>query len=86
MLETKVDSIIESQKSITTKLDMLIPTFVTQPQLAEKTTALTTEIAGLKLELINAKKRSALQTWLTGTLSAAFGVFMTILIQGYLSS
>lgn len=84
-LETKVDIILESQKTMTTKLDMMIPTLVTQSQLSEKTTVLNAEIASLKLELLNARKRSALQSWLTGTLSAAFGVVMTILIQSYLA-
>lgn len=83
VLETKVDSIIDSQKSITTKLDMLIPTLVTQSQLNEKTAALNAEIAALKLELSTTKRRSALQTWLTGTLSAALGALLAVLIQGY---
>lgn len=85
MLETKVDTVIESLKGVTTRLDMLLPTLVTQSQLAEKTAPLHNEITALKIELVNAKKRSTLQTWLTGTLSAAFGVFMTVLIQGYFS-
>jgi predicted outer membrane lipoprotein len=85
VLETKVDSLIKSVEGVTTKLDLLLPTFVTQAQLTEKTSGLNGEITALKVELVNAKKRSNLQTWLTGTLSAAFGVFMTILIQGYFS-
>lgn len=86
VLETKVDAIIESQKSITTKLDVLIPTLVTQTQLAEKTTVLNAEIAALKLELISSKKRSTLLNWLTGILGTVFGIVMTILIQGYFSN
>lgn len=37
-----------------------------------------------KAELEQYKKKSSLQVWLTGTLSAIFGVVMTILIQSYL--
>lgn len=83
VLETKVDTIIESQKSISTKLDLLLPTLVTQPQFDKETALLKAEIAELKAELMKAKGHNTILNVLTGVFSAAFGVVMTILIQGY---
>lgn len=37
----------------------------------------------LKSEIEAAKRKSGLQVWLTGTLSAVFGVVMTILVQAF---
>lgn len=38
-----------------------------------------------KTEFEAFKKRNSLQTWLVGTLSAVFGVVLTVLIQSYFS-
>jgi hypothetical protein len=86
VLETKVDTIIESQKGINAKLDLLLPTLVTQPQLEKETTVLKTEIADLKIELAKAKGHNTVLNVLTGVFSAAFGVVITILIQGYFAN
>ena len=43
------------------------------------------KIASVELKLENTKRKTAFQTTLTGVLSAAFGVVMTILIQSYLT-
>jgi tetrahydromethanopterin S-methyltransferase subunit B len=85
VLETKVDSLIKSMENVTTKLDLILPTFVTQVQLTEKTSGLNNEISGLKVELVNVRKRSTLLNWLTGVLGTVFGAVMMFLIQGYFS-
>lgn len=70
-------------KDLATTVNLAVATFVTQAQLTEKLTDVDKEIITLKSDLVSAKKRSALQTWLTGTLSAIFGAILAILIQAY---
>ena len=84
-VETKLDIVIEQQKATNQTLSGLIPTLVTQTQLADKLAAVQQRIVELEVDLSRAKQRSVFQTWLTGTLSAAFGAVMVILIQSYLS-
>lgn len=88
-LDTKVtDSFSElkdSVKEVNYQLRELVPAVVTHEQLNEKLTERDKAITAVRLEVVQAKKRTALQTWLTGTLSAVFGVVMTILVQGYLN-
>lgn len=43
------------------------------------------DINELKKDIENAKRKSGLQVWLTGTLSAIFGVVMTILVSAFFS-
>lgn len=72
VLETKMDTVISQQKDTNAKLDQLLPTLATRA-----------ELDALRKEWSVLRKRNTLQIWLTGTLSAVFGVVMTILIQGY---
>lgn len=77
-LETKMDAVIQSQenttKTLTTftdKIDQLLPTYATKSEVDTK--------------IENLRKAHTLQVWLVGTLSAAFGIIMTVLITGYFS-
>lgn len=85
-VETKLTSVESTVNKIDQKLDVLLPTFVTQTQIAEFKEEFDKKVLELKTDLVNAKRRSALQTWLTGTLSAIFGAVMAILIQGYFTN
>jgi hypothetical protein len=76
VLETKLDAVIKSQKeqsaslkTFTDKVDVLLPTYATKSEVDTK--------------IDNLRKAHTLQTWLVGTLSAAFGVILTVLIQNY---
>lgn len=62
--------------AVETKLEILI----------EKVDGLVSKVDtfATKSEVADLKKRHTLQVWLTGTLSAIFGVIMTILVQNYL--
>lgn len=64
-LETKMDIVIDQQKSLNTKLDNIIPAFATKE-----------ELLGLKQDIIALKKRN----WVQNTLSAVLGVVLTLLI------
>lgn len=75
VLETKVDTILEAQGEMNKKLDLILPTFVTKEE-HEK------QLGDLKKEIEAAKRKSSLQVWITATLSAAFGVLLTLLL-GY---
>lgn len=70
-------------KLITATVQNLVPTLVTQAQLAEKVTDLDKEILVLKKELHQAKSKNTIQTWITSTLSAILAVVLTVLIQSY---
>lgn len=73
VLETKMDIVIKQQEDTNEKLGKLVTTLATK-----------SELERLAMELENAKKKHALQTWVTGTLSAVFGAVMTLLIKSYL--
>ena len=70
-----------SLKDLAASLQLYVTTTVTHTQLTERVAELNSEIAKLGLELEQTKKRNALQTWVTGTLSAILGVTLTVLIQ-----
>lgn len=86
-LDKKVDAgfldIKSDLKTLSANVQQLVPTLVTQTQLADKITDLSKEIVELKADIGAAKKKSSLQTFITSALSAAFAVVMTILIQAY---
>lgn len=71
-LETKMDALLESQKQQSQDFKELNAKL----DLLLPTYATQTDLEGLR-------KAHTLQVWLVGTLSAAFGVIMTILIQNY---
>lgn len=73
-LETKVDTMLKNQEKQSGDFG----------KLNDNLNALLPTYA-TKAELEALKKRNTLQTWLVGTLSAGFGVVMTILIQNYFS-
>lgn len=77
-LQTKMDTVIENQKSQATdfkllnaNLNQLLPTFALKKEVEK--------------ELEKLKKQHSLQTWLVGTLSLALGAIITALAQGYLN-
>lgn len=75
-VETKLDIVIEQQKKLVEKFDDLLLSYVPRTEYEETLKALDN-----KIEL--AKKRTALQTWLTGTLSAIFGAVLAILVKSF---
>lgn len=73
-LETKMDTVLENQKLQASEFrDMNGKLDQLLPTYATKA------------EFESFKKRHTLQTWLVGTLSAAFGFILTVLIQNYFS-
>lgn len=82
-VDTGFTEIKGSIKELSTQINVLVPTLVTQAQMSEKVSDLQKELSSMKLELTNAKRKSSLQTWLTSTMSAIVAVILTILIQAY---
>lgn len=78
VVETKLDALIEQNKAMVSKLDDLLGNYVPRAEYDK-------DLEILRSEIEQAKRRSALQTWITGSLSAIFGAVMAILIQGYFS-
>jgi hypothetical protein len=79
VVETKLDALIEQNKTMVGKLDDLLGNYVPRAEYDK-------DLEILRGEIEQAKRRSALQTWVTGSLSAIFGAVMAILIQGYFSN
>lgn len=71
VVETKIDLLTDEVKKLGDKMDALLPTYVT--------------IEKHEKDMAELKRKSGFQLWLTSTLTAAFAVVMTILIQGYFS-
>jgi len=93
-VETRLTTVVETLTKIDQKLDILIPTFATtalvteekaerEKQITEVKTDLDVKIVNLANDIENAKKRSSVQSWLTGILGTAFGAIMALLIQAY---
>jgi hypothetical protein len=93
-VETRLSGVEKMLNKIDQKLDILIPTFATQSQLVEEKSEREKQITEVKTELDgkivtvannleNAKKRSSMQSWLTGILGIIFGAVMALLIQAY---
>ncbi len=74
VLETKLDTVIEQQKTITYKLDKLTNTFATIAHLEEVENKLYAEIEEIK------GKR-----WVQNTLAAILGSVLTILIAYFIN-
>lgn len=73
-LETKMNTVLDNQKAQANDFKEL-----------SKTLGDLLPSYATRAELEMLKKRNTLQTWLVGTLSAGFGVVMTVLIQSYFS-
>lgn len=71
-LETKMDTVLDNQKTQTADFKTL-----------NNNLNLLLPTYATKVDLEVLKKKSVLQTWLVGTLSAGFGAIMVILIQSY---
>ncbi len=80
-VETKIDMLLESNKELITAFKNMQAQQTTYIQKAQHDA----DILALETKIERVKQKSAVQTWLTGTLAALFGVIMTILIQSYLS-
>lgn len=84
VVETKLDTVLTAVERTNDKIDDLgssLVKYATRAELEQAVIDGNLEIEELKkVDAILAKKH-ALNVWLTGTLSAAFGIGMTILIQ-----
>ena len=78
-VETKLETVIEQGKELKGLLTDVLTSYVPRSEYELEMTALRKDIA-------ETRKRSALINWLTGTLSAVFGVVMTILITAYFNN
>lgn len=76
IVETKLDIVIEQQKKLVDKFDDLLLSYVPRTEYEET-------IKGLEAKIALAQKRTALQTWLTGTLSAIFGAVLATLVKSF---
>ncbi len=83
VVETKLTAVQDAVGKMDKKLDVFMATFATQTQVSEIKQEFDEKLAALKLEVEGSKRRSALQTWVTGTLSAILGAVLAILIQSY---
>lgn len=79
VLETKVDTILEEQGKMNLKLDILLPSFVTRDEFEKKQKELEKDIE-------SARRKSGFQVWVTGTLSAIFGVLLALLLGYFISN
>lgn len=77
-VETKLDIAIGQIGDLGKKMDDLLGNYVPRTEYDK-------DLEILRAEIERSKRRSTLQTWLTGSLSAIFGAVMAILIQGYFS-
>lgn len=84
-VETKMDTVIEGVKDLQKKFDLVMPTVVSHPQFSEYKQAQAFDMAELKKDMLRTKLKNSITVWITGTLSAIFGVILTILVQSYLS-
>lgn len=78
-VETKIDMLLESNRELISAFKNMQAEQSTYIQRAHHEA----DILALENKIEQSKRRSAMQTWLTGTLAALFGVIMTILIQAY---
>lgn len=78
-VETKIDMLLESNRELISAFKNMQAEQSTYIQRAQHEA----DILALENKIEQSKRRSAMQTWLTGTLAALFGVIMTILIQAY---
>ena len=84
VVETKLDTVLSAVEKTNTKIDDLSSSLVryaTRVELEEAVLERNNEIAALKLADEKLGKKHALQVWLTGSLSAAFGAVMAILLK-----
>lgn len=79
VVETKIDTVLQQQESISKKLDVLLPTFATKLELEEAKKDHDKQIAEVK-------RKHTYQIWLVGTLSALFGGVMTLLLAFFFNN
>ena len=84
-LETGFADVKTDIKTLSATVQQLVPTLVTQTQLADKVNQMTKEIGVLKLDLQAAKRKNALTVWVTSSISSILAVILTVLIQEYFS-
>lgn len=68
VLQTQMDEVLSRLEQMNNKLD----TFATNSRVEE-----------LEKKIKEIDRKKALQVWVTGTLSAVFGVILTILVQSF---
>lgn len=78
VVETKLDAVIEQNKLMTAKLDDLLGSYVPRAEYEK-------DMKDMELKIERAKKRTSLQTWVTGSLSALFGAILMYLITFFIT-
>ena len=84
VVETKLDSVLNAVEKTNNKIDELttsLTRYATRVELEAAIVERNDEIAALKETDKLLAKKHAFQVWLTGVLSMAFGVGLTILIN-----
>lgn len=84
VVETKLDNVLTAVEKTNGKIDVLsesLARYATRAELESEITERNVEIVALREADKILAKRHLLSVWLTGTMSAAFGVGLTILIQ-----
>ena len=75
-VETKLDAVIEQNRRIAEKMDAILSSYVPRTEYEK-------DLEALELKIEAAKRKSAIQAWLTGSLSAVFGAVLAILVKAY---
>lgn len=76
IVETKLDALIKSNEKLVAKFDQVMGNYVVKTEYDR-------DLENLRLEIDSAKRKTSLQTWITGSLAALFGIVMTLLVQNY---
>lgn len=86
----RVEANLENLTQIVTAMSNDVKTIITEQNNARLSNVtrpeLASEIAAIRIELESAKKKSAVQTWVTGSLSALFGVLLTLLLTFFFTN
>ena len=89
VVETKLDTVLSAIEKTNDKLDSLgksLSTYATKQELSNAVAERTKQIQELELSIIETKKRHSLSVWITGTLSAVFGVILTLLVTYFITN
>lgn len=93
VLGAKLDAVGQRVEKVELKVDNLGTAYVPHDIFELRLKELETKIIGFTVELKNVwlriednTRRGKLQTWLTGTVSAAAGVILALLVQFYLTN
>lgn len=71
-VETKLDIVLETLKKLDEKTESFSTNLVPRTEYEEA-------IAKLETQIELAKKKTSMQTWVTGTLSAVLGIILTLI-------